>query len=181
MLARIAGAQVIGTASPRHFAAVRALGATPVDYATNPLEARVRELAPGGCAAVFDHVGGESVVRSHRLLAPRGRLVVYGSASTRDAPGSSKRPILVLSPRLTWWSLRPDGRRARFFNVWAGQRRSRRRFHARVRHDLAEVLGLLADGQLRPQVAARYPLGDAAAALRLAESRAVVGRVVLTP
>ncbi|MFC8046687.1 alcohol dehydrogenase catalytic domain-containing protein [Nocardia sp. NPDC057353] len=54
-LARAAGIAVIGTASARNADAVRALGAEWVDY-TGDVPARVRELAPNGVAAVFDHV-----------------------------------------------------------------------------------------------------------------------------
>jgi NADPH:quinone reductase-like Zn-dependent oxidoreductase len=110
-LARRAGIAVIGTASPRHHDAVRALGATPVDYRDPDLAARVRELAPGGVDAVFDHVGGEGIVDSFRLLARGGTLVSYGTAATRDVPGSSRAPVLKLLARLVLWNLLPNGGR----------------------------------------------------------------------
>ncbi|MEU4445560.1 medium chain dehydrogenase/reductase family protein [Actinosynnema sp. NPDC050801] len=179
-LARLAGARVVGTASPRHHDAVRALGATPVDYRDADLPARVRELAPGGVDAVFDHVGGPGIVESHRLLAPRGTLVAYGTASTRDRRGSSRLPVLKLFVRLLWWNALPDGRTARFFDIWAGKRDAAR-FRARLTRDLGAVLALLADGSLRAQVAARVPLEQVADAVRLAESGTVAGKVVLIP
>jgi NADPH:quinone reductase-like Zn-dependent oxidoreductase len=43
------------------------------------------------------------------------------------------------------------------------------------------VLELLAAGAIAPQVAARYPLADAAAALRHAESGGIAGKVILVP
>jgi NADPH:quinone reductase-like Zn-dependent oxidoreductase len=43
------------------------------------------------------------------------------------------------------------------------------------------VFALVAAGQLQPQVAARIPLDRAAEAMELAESRTVVGKVVLVP
>ncbi|WP_367128022.1 medium chain dehydrogenase/reductase family protein [Saccharothrix sp. HUAS TT1] len=179
-LARLAGARVIGTASPRHHDAVRALGATPVDYRDADLPARVRALAPGGVDAVFDHVGGPGIVDSYRLLAPRGALVAYGTASTRDRRGSARLPVLALFARLLWWNALPNGRTATFFNVWAG-RRAATRFRARLARDLGAVFGLLAEGSLRPEVAARVPLERVADAVRLAESGTVTGKVVLVP
>jgi NADPH:quinone reductase-like Zn-dependent oxidoreductase len=119
-------------------------------------------------------------VDSHRLLAPRGTLVAYGTAATRDRTGSSRLPVLALVARLSWWNALPDGRRAHFFNVWAGRRRHRA-FRARVREDLGHVLALLRDGRLTAQVAARVPLPEVAAAMRLAESGTVAGKVVLVP
>ena len=43
------------------------------------------------------------------------------------------------------------------------------------------MLALLAEGVLTPQIAAQFPLTDTAAALTLAESRTVAGKVVLVP
>ena len=43
------------------------------------------------------------------------------------------------------------------------------------------MLALLADGTLRPQVAATFPLTQAREAMTLAESRTVRGKVVLLP
>ncbi|MEJ2855694.1 MULTISPECIES: medium chain dehydrogenase/reductase family protein [unclassified Saccharothrix] len=179
-LARLAGAEVIGTASPRHHDTVRALGAIPIDYRDTDLAGRVRELAPGGVDAVFDHVGGPGIVDSYRLLAPRGTLVAYGTASTRDEPGSSRLPVLKLFARLMLWNALPNGHRATFFNIWAGKRRPAA-FRAALRRDLGQVFDLLAKGKLRAQVAARVPLVEVARAVTLAESGTVTGKVVLVP
>ncbi|MCS7479309.1 medium chain dehydrogenase/reductase family protein [Umezawaea endophytica] len=179
-LARHAGIRVIGTASPRHHGTVEELGATPVDYRAADLPARVRALAPNGVDAVFDHVGGPGIVDSFKLLARGGTLVSYGSASTRDDGGSKRLPVLKLIGRLLWWNSAPNGRNASFFNVWAGKRRAKA-FRARLSEDLGHVLTLLADGALTARVAATFPLTEAAAALALAESGTVAGKVVLVP
>ncbi|GGS19868.1 NADPH:quinone reductase [Streptomyces aureoverticillatus] len=179
-LAGIAGVRVIGTASRRHHDKLRELGVTPVDYRDPDLRGRLRGLAPGGVRAVFDHVGGDGVVDSFRLLAPGGTLVSYGTASTRDVAGSSKAPVLKLFARLAMWNALPNSRHAHFFNIWAGRRRADA-FRERLRADLGQVFALLAEGRLRPQVAARVPLSRAADAMRLAESGTVAGKVVLVP
>ena len=54
-------------------------------------------------------------------------------------------------------------------------------FRSRLRDDLTAVLTLLARGVLTAQVAARFPLSEAGAALALAESRTVAGKVVIVP
>ncbi|CAM5674937.1 NADPH:quinone reductase OS=Streptomyces antimycoticus OX=68175 GN=qor_2 PE=4 SV=1 [Streptomyces antimycoticus] len=43
------------------------------------------------------------------------------------------------------------------------------------------MLRLVANGVLTPQIAAQIPLRDAASALALAESRTVIGKVILVP
>ncbi|EXG81435.1 medium chain dehydrogenase/reductase family protein [Cryptosporangium arvum] len=178
-LARHAGIRVLGTASARNHDAVRTLGAEPIDYRSD-VPARVRELAPDGVDAVFDHIGGKSVRDSYRLLAKGGALIAYGTASTKNDPGNSQLPVLRLFARLAWWNVLPNGHHTMFYNIWTG-RRSRAAFQARLREDLTQVLRLLADGAITAQVAARVPLAKASDALRLAESGTVTGKVVLVP
>ncbi|GAA1989776.1 medium chain dehydrogenase/reductase family protein [Amycolatopsis minnesotensis] len=179
-LARHTGITVIGTASERHHAAVRELGAIPVDYRDPELYRRIREIAPDGVDAVFDHVGGAAVVESWRLLRRGGTLVSYGTAATKDEEGDSRLPVLKLFARLALWNYLPNGKGARFYNFWAGKRRLDA-FRDRLREDLTRVLRLLADGVLTPQIAAEFPLSDAGSALALAESRTVAGKVVIVP
>lgn len=180
-LALSQGIRVIGTASARHHQALRALGVAPVDYRTEDIPARVRELAPGGVDAVFDHVGGSGLTDSWRLLASGGTLVSYGSATTRDDTGSKQWPVLKLLGRVWMWNALPNGRSAYFFNVWAGRAFAKDRFRARLRADLTEVFTALRRGDITATVAAELPLAQVAKALRLAESGTVSGKVVLVP
>lgn len=109
-LARHHGVRVIGTASPRHHDALRARGVIPVDYADpDVLVASVRELAPGGVDAVFDHIGGESLHRSWSLLAPGGTLVSYAIASIIQGTGSIVIPFMTHLAWLAWWNALPKG------------------------------------------------------------------------
>jgi NADPH:quinone reductase-like Zn-dependent oxidoreductase len=180
-LARHAGARVIGTASPQHHDRLRALGAEPLDYRDPDLAARVRELAPGGVDAVFDHLGGKSVRRSYGLLARGGTLVCYGMASRTDSRVPPQLLFVPLFTRLALWNYLPTGHRASFYNVWGGHRANPARFWARLRTDLGQVLALLGEGALTAQVAARMPLTEVTAAMELAESHTVVGKVILEP
>ncbi|WP_280429524.1 medium chain dehydrogenase/reductase family protein [Nocardia brasiliensis] len=179
-LARQAGITVIGTAAPRHHAALREQGVTTVDYRDPDMYRRIREIAPDGVDAVFDHVGGPTVVDSWRLLRRGGTLVSYGTAATKNADGNPKLPVLKLFPRLLLWHLLPNGKSARFYNLWAGRRRLDV-FRRHLREDLTQVFRLLAEGALTPQIAAEFPLSEAAAALTLAESHTVAGKVVIVP
>ncbi|USX50825.1 medium chain dehydrogenase/reductase family protein [Lentzea sp. HUAS12] len=180
-LAKHAGIKVIGTASARNLDAIRELGAVPVDYRDPNMYARIRELAPEGVDAVFDHVGGPSLKESWKLVRRGGALVNYGSAATKDEPGSGMLPVLKLYGQLVVWNLLPNGKRAGFYNFWAGKRFRLAAFRARLRDDLVQVLNLVEAGAVTPQIAARIPLPDAAAALALAESRTVVGKVIIVP
>ncbi|WLQ68644.1 medium chain dehydrogenase/reductase family protein [Streptomyces glycanivorans] len=180
-LAVHAGVTVIGTASPRHHDTLRGLGVTPVDYRDPDMYARIRELAPDGVDAVFDHVGGPAIEDSWQLLRRGGTLVSYGTAASKDEEGNSQLPVLKLFALLNAWNTLPNGKKAHFYNLWAGKRRCRKTWQQRMTEDLTQVLRLVADGTLTPQIAAKFALTDTAEALRLAESRTVAGKVIIVP
>jgi NADPH:quinone reductase-like Zn-dependent oxidoreductase len=180
-LARHAGIDVIGTAGPAQQDRLRELGATPIDYRNEDVAVRVRELAPDGVAAVFDHIGGPGLVDSWGMLARGGTLACYGTASTLEDRGNPRLPVLKLLARLYAWNALPNGRHAHFFNLWAGRRLRPHRYRAQLARDLGYVLGLLAEGAIMPQIARQFPLTDAAGALRCAEAGGITGKVLLIP
>jgi NADPH2:quinone reductase len=170
-LAVRAGARVIGTASPAKHDRLRELGAIPLDYRQPHLADRVRAIATDGVAAVFDHGTGPGLQESWRLLARGGRLVVYGTTSSLDDTGWRFTPLLSTVGKLVWWSLRPGGRRWSFYGLTLNKH---------FDEDLAALLELLRTGELRPEVAARLPLSEAAKALQMLVDRLVVGKIILT-
>ncbi|GAA1616147.1 medium chain dehydrogenase/reductase family protein [Actinoplanes couchii] len=177
-LARHHGITVIGTAAERHHAALTALGAIPVDYRDPDMYQRIREHAPHGVDAVFDHVGGDGLKQSWHLVRKGGTLVSYGTAAAKDDSGSAQLTYMNLFSQLWMWHLSPNNRGARFYNFWAGEKQTAK-FRARLREDLTAVFDLLAAGSITAQVAATFPLSRAAEALALAESRTVAGKVIL--
>jgi NADPH:quinone reductase-like Zn-dependent oxidoreductase len=172
-LARVAGAEVIGTASASKHAHVRALGAVPIDYRNEDVTERMRELSPGGLDAVFDHVGGPGLVDSWRMLRRGGTLVTYGSASTLNGTGHRLLPYLPIIGRVLLWNVLPNGRRATFYYV--------QRWPKFFQEDLSTVLSLLAEGNIEARVDSRLPLERASEALGLLASDEASGKVVLIP
>jgi NADPH:quinone reductase-like Zn-dependent oxidoreductase len=170
-LGRLAGLETYGTASKRNHELVARLGAQPIDYRAEDFVARVRRLTGGGVDAVFDSIGGaRQVRRSHRALRRGGRLVWFGVASTKK-DGLRVIPLTLLSLGLL--SLPPGGKQIRGLpelgkdNAW-------------YRKTLAELLDLLAAGKLKPVIAERIPLAQAARAHELLERGKYAGKVVLT-
>lgn len=72
-LARLNGARVIGTASPRSFDYLRALDVEPVEYGPG-LADRVRALAPRGPTAAMDLFGTEAATVALALGVPTTRI-----------------------------------------------------------------------------------------------------------
>lgn len=180
-LARHAGIHVIGAASPRHHDALRATGVTPVDYNDPDLAARVRQIAPGGVDAVFDNIGGEITRTAWKLLAPGGALVSYSLISALGGDRSLLMPFVKAIGQALLWSALPNGKRATFYDLWSGHSRRPARFRRHLEEDLGVVFGLLATGVLSANIAASFPLTEVAAALTLAESRTLNGKVILLP
>ena len=172
-LARLAGAEVIGTASARKHDYVRSLGAVPVDY-KGDVPARVREISPGGVDAVFDHVGGPGLVDSYGMLRRGGTLVTYGSASTlNSSTGHWIKPYLPIFARVLRWNVTPDGKKATFYYV--------KRWPRFFQEDLSAVLSLLSSGEIEAHATTRMPLEKAAEALEFLASGRASGKVVLVP
>jgi len=138
-------------------------------------------LAPGGVDAVFDNIGGPMTRVSYDLLAPGGTLVCYAIIAGVSGTGGLVMPFMKALGQVLLWNTLPNGHRATFYDLWAGHTTRPARFRRRLEEDLGHVFALLADGTLKPAIAARFPLAEASAALTLAESRTAGGKVILLP
>jgi NADPH2:quinone reductase len=86
-LAVAEGVRVIGTASEPTHAELRRLGAEPVLYGEGLVE-RIRQLAPDGVDAAIDSVGtDEAIDASLELVADRNRIVTLANAQRGLAVG----------------------------------------------------------------------------------------------
>jgi NADPH2:quinone reductase len=169
-LGKLAGLEMYGTASEYNHQVVSELGATPIDYRTEDFVERIRDLTGDGADAVFDPIGGAGQVwRSSRAARRGGRLVWFGMAATKKK-GMRVIPLTLLMVALL--KIIPDGRQILTTpdlskdNAW-------------YRATLAELLDLLAAGEIKPLVAERLPLVEAARAHEILECGGYAGRVVL--
>jgi NADPH2:quinone reductase len=178
-LGRIAGLDMYGTASAEKHAAVRNLGAVPIDYKHDDFVEVCRQLEPDGLDVVFDGIGGMHLIRSLRTLRRGGRLVAYGLGST--ATDGRQNRWAIVSSTLAWlwafsFNLIPGYRSVNLYSI----QMLKRRRPAWFRHDLEELLALLSEGQVRPVVAERFPLSTAAEAHERLAAGSTVGKLVLT-
>lgn len=174
-LGSLAGLEMYGTASKPNHALVEELGATPIDYRNEDFVERIRAFTGDGVDAVFDPIGGaHQLWRSYRALRRGGRLVWFGVAATKRS-GIGVIPASLAMQGLV--SIIPDGRHAPMManagTMVGGE-------NAWYRATLGELLDFLAAGKIRPIVAARFPLGEAARAHELIERGGYAGKVVLT-
>jgi NADPH2:quinone reductase len=159
------GARVIAAASSAEKLEVcRRQGADElVDYGRPGWREAVKALAgPRGVDVVYDPVGGAWAEPALRLMAWNGRYLVVGFAG-----GEIPRIPLNL-PLLKGFSI---------VGVYWGELASRQpREH---QANMAALFGMLARGELRPLISARYPLARAGEALRAILDRKVTGKVAL--
>jgi NADPH:quinone reductase len=162
--AKLLGAgKVIATAgSPAKLDFARARGAdVAVDYSRPDWVDRVRVAAPEGVDLVLDSLGGGP--ESLGLLAPGGRLVVYGVAAGEPADIPVQALFAMRSVAgfslTAWRAAQPD----------------------EVGKAVDEAAGHLLAGRLRTTVHARIPLTEAAEAHRILDHRAQLGRILLVP
>ena len=179
-IAKLRGATVLGTASASKHEAIRAIGVDhAIDYRRGDVVGDVRRLTNGrGVDVVLDPIGGRSFADSYRLLAPLGRLIIYGVSSMAGGERRSllrALTVLVQMPRFKPLSLMNRNRGVFGLNV--GHLWDER---ARLADAMRQVLDDVAAARLRPIVARTFPLERADDAHRFMQSRSNIGKVVLT-
>jgi len=179
-LSRLRRATVIGTASAFKHDALRSFGVDhAIDYQHANVAEEVKKLTRGrGVDVILDPIGGRSFTASYRMLAPLGRLIVFGLSAA--APGERRNVWRAFQA----WMSTPR------FNPLSLMNRNRGVFGLNLGHlwderrQLASLMEMLISelraGRLRPVVARTFPLERAADAHRFMQSRQNIGKVVLT-
>lgn len=166
-LGRLTGLKMCGLATRSKHDVLEEYGATPVDYHREDCVELIRRIEPGGLDVVFDGVGGDYLRRGFSLLKRGGVWVSY--ANPLSLAGLAR-----LFGRVLWRNLLPNGRKVVLYGTGASN------FHRRpFLQDWAALFELLGTGRIKPIIAARFPLSEAAKANALLESGQVVGNIVL--
>ncbi|MGI8556806.1 MAG: zinc-binding dehydrogenase [Solirubrobacteraceae bacterium] len=171
-IARRAGAEIYGTASPSKHAELEVDHA--IDYTQNGWERGLPQFD-----LVLDALGGASFRRSYDLLRPGGRLIAYGASAVVSG---EKRNLLsalgtvVRMPRFNLIKQMGESKAVIGLNLltlWkeAGSL-------ARWLEPLGEMLD---DGTIKPVVAEAFPFARAGDAHRMLVERRNVGKVVMVP
>lgn len=163
-LAVLAGARVIGAASPEHAAAVHALGAHDViDPRGEDVAARVRDLTGGrGVDAVIDAVSADSATAGLALLAHGG-----GIACVAGRADLSRVPEFTLAPSVHEIAL------------GAAYAAEDERSIAWLAEGLELLMQLVVAEELDPLVTGTVPLEEAPATLARVAERHTRGTVVV--
>ena len=159
------GARVIAAASsPDKLALARVHGADDlIDYAATDLKGALKALTGGrGVDVVFDPVGGALADPAFRAMAWDGRYLVIGFAGG-DIPAIPLTLPLIKGAAIIgvfWGAFLTKEPEANIANI-------------------ARLYDWYAQGALRPEISHRFPLEDAAAAIRWVMDRKAMGKVVV--
>lgn len=165
-LGKAMGANVIAAARGEgKLAAAREAGADEtVDYDTEDLKARIKELTGGeGADVVYDAVGSHYSEAALRATRWGARFLVVGFAAG-DIPKIPLNLALLNSRDI----------RGVFWGAWAA------RDPKGNAANMAELFQLYEAGKIKPMVSATYPLDDVTKAFDDLMARKVTGKAVLT-
>jgi NADPH:quinone reductase-like Zn-dependent oxidoreductase len=174
-VAKRAGAEIYGTASPGKHARISELGVDhPLDYTKPGWERGLPQFD-----VIMDAIGGKSFRRSYELLGPGGRLIAFGASGV--VSGERRNPIPALKtalrmPRFNLIKQMSASKAVIGLNMYTLSQDERRR--AEVSAALAE---LTADGTAQPVVAGTFSFEEAGAAQNMITERRNVGKVILVP
>jgi NADPH2:quinone reductase len=165
-LGAVMGATVIAAASSDDkLELCRERGASQtINYATEDLKTRIRELTGGaGADVVYDPVGGDYSDPALRAIAWEGRFLVIGFAAGH-IPKIPLNLALLKSCQIV----------GVYWGAFVG------RYPDRHRENVEELMTWWRDGKLRPHVSSTYPLERASEAIRELADRRAKGKVVVT-
>lgn len=173
-LARLRGARVIAAArSEEGRRAARRAAADAVLVEGADLREEMLGLTAGrGADVIFDPVGGDSFAAALRVVAPEGRILVYGFASGAQAAAPTNILLVKAASVIGFywghylgWARLPPTASAQ----------------ARARACVEFLLGEAAAGRLALPAAESRPFGDFAAAFAAVEAGSGGTKMVLTP
>lgn len=141
-----------------------AYGATPIDYRTQDLVAVIRRAEPGGLDVVLDGMMRlETMQGALSLLRRGGRMVSFGEPASR---GELARILgLALRTKLT-----PNGKSLSLYGTSTYFLFDQKPYL----EDWATLFQWLEEGKIKPVIAARFPILEAAQANALLESGEVI-------
>lgn len=167
-LGKLANLTMYGIASKSKHSILTELGAIPIDYHTQDFVEVIRQAEPDGLDAVFDGMSGDYVQRGFSVLRRGGKLVSYGEPAGLLALFRILAAFIVVN-------LLPNGKSFKLYGTSSYFLFDKRPYL----EDWATLFKLLEEGKIKPIIAKKFPILEAAKANDLLESGQVIGNIVL--
>lgn len=175
------GAEIYGTASPAKHERLKEMGVDHcIDYRNKDFAVEVMKLTDNrGMDIILDAVGGKSLAKGYRCLAPLGRIFSFGASSA--TPGKTRSIIAALKMLWNMPKFKPmdlmDKNRG-VFGVNLGHLWDE---VDRLKFMLHDILEQVEEGNFSPVVDKTFPFDQASEAHDYIQSRKNFGKVLLTP
>jgi NADPH:quinone reductase-like Zn-dependent oxidoreductase len=164
-LGQLAGLKMYGLASSSKHSTLTKYGAIPIDYHNQDFVEVLREAEPGGIDYVFNGMAEEVFERGLKVLRRGGVFVHYGGPTSFSG-------FLLLVAKLLFYNILPNGKKIKGYGTHRGKLEV-------FKEDWEQLFKLLSEGKIKPIIAAKFPLLEAAKGNKLLESGIVTGNVVL--
>jgi NADPH2:quinone reductase len=164
-MVRLRGGRVIATTSTDEKAALASDAGAHEVIGYENFGDQAREITSGvGMAAIYDGVGKTTFLEGLDLLAPTGRMILYGAASGQPDPLdlsvlAAKGSLYVQRPTLQTYTRTPE----------------------LLQDRAAGLFELIAIGAVDVRIGAKYPLSQARQAMEDLEGRKTTGKLLLIP
>jgi NADPH:quinone reductase-like Zn-dependent oxidoreductase len=166
-LGKHAGLNMYGTASIEKHSLIKEQDAIPFNYKSPVWMDKLKELEPEGVDFVIDGIGGQYIGHGFCTLNAGGKLVEYAYPNFRG--------MLAGLIKLKLLSLSPNGKQGYFYGISANYKKDKISIH----EDMESHFDLLNDKKIKPIIAGRFPILEAANANRLLETVNISGKIVL--
>lgn len=147
----------------------------PINYTTEDFEQYIKAISPKGVDVIFDAVGGKSVKKGIRSLAPGGRIVCYGASALTGRNIFGKiitalqfgfyHPAMLMMPSKSLLGVN-------MLQIADHQ-------PAMIQRCLQQVMELYRVGVFKPEVAKIFPVAAIGEAHDFLEKRKSIGKVVV--
>ncbi len=162
---------------------MRALGVDHLlDYRTEDFEKRALEITQGrGVELILDAVGGESLKKGYRLLAPTGRLGIFGASSAARSKTGGMLGMVSMLAGTPWLQFNPLSLMSANKGVFGVNLGHMWDEGDRIAGWMDQLIRLWEEGAIKPRIARMFSFSEAAAAHHFIQDRSNIGKVLLIP
>lgn len=166
-LGGLVGLKMYGTASTGKLDALNKQGVVPLDYKSKNWIKDLKEMEPQGLDYVIDGVGEKYIKIGFSVLKKGGKLVEFAFPSITK--------MLAGLIKIKWFSFLPNGKKGEFYGISENYKKEKESIH----EDMMILFELLKQEKIKPLIAKRFSILEAADANELLESGSITGKIVL--
>ena len=178
-LAKSASAKIIGTSSKWKHERLKEMGVDYcVDYTTENVKEKIMNYTDGyGVDLVIDPVGGKQWSESYAMLAPMGKLIVYGNQNL--VQGKTRSLLAFVKEMLTMPKVKPFemiGKNKAIMGYHLGRLKGAEH---KIKRAIAGITPMIQAGDVQPVIGKVFSFDEAAAAHSYIQQRKNFGKVLL--